>query len=64
MYSTNLSKIQINEFKETLKNIQLLPSHKLLLANIDLIEKLKMLEITIVLVTTGMLALSGFAELI
>ncbi len=42
MYSTDLSKIKLDEFLDTLKNIQLLPSHKILLSNIDLnFQKLK-----------------------
>jgi len=42
MYSTDLTKIKLNEFMETLKNIQLLPSHRILLTDIDLnFKKLK-----------------------
>jgi len=44
MYTTDLKRIKINEFAETLKNIQLLPSHKILLTDIDLnFEKIKKL---------------------
>jgi len=46
MYTTDLTKIKLDEFMETLKNIQLLPSHRILLTDIDLnFKKIKGLGI-------------------
>jgi len=42
MYSTDLTKIKLYDFLETLKTVQLLPSHRILLTDIDLnFKKLK-----------------------
>ncbi|MFN8254919.1 MAG: DUF4332 domain-containing protein [Bacteroidales bacterium] len=46
MYSTNLNNIKLDEFCKTLKTINLLPSHKILLPDIDInFSKLKSIGI-------------------